>query len=62
LFAVPKKVVLPSPVYFYDEVVEDWDGDMPLIWGNVMLKEIPYNDLPVLDMSQYIETPTAAMK
>jgi len=60
--SVPQKVILPSPVYFYDEVVADWERELPLIWGNIMLKEIPYDDLPVLDMSDYIETPTAAMK
>jgi ribose transport system substrate-binding protein len=57
-----KDLVLASPIYTYEDVVEDYGRDLPIIWGNVMNKKIDYLTLPVLDMSDYIETPTAAMR
>jgi ABC-type sugar transport system substrate-binding protein len=57
-----KDLVLPSPIYTYQDIVTDWGRDMPIIWGVIMDKQIDYNTLPVLDMSDYIQTPTAAMR
>jgi hypothetical protein len=56
---VPKKIVLPCKVLTHDMILADWEQPgTPTIWGNIMLKEIPYIDLTPLDMSQFISTPT----
>lgn len=55
---VPKKIILPCKVLTHDMIVADWEqSGTPDIWGNIMLKEIPYDELIPLDMSEFIETP-----
>jgi len=62
---VPEKVewlTLESLPVYRDEILEDYQRPMPMIWGVAVSKGIPYDDLPVLDLPEIIETPTAAMR
>jgi len=55
---VPEYIELPCKVVDYDMIMEDLERPIPTIWGVIMLSEIPWDDLAVLDMSEFIETPT----
>jgi len=38
------------------------DADNPLVWGNALRMEIPFDDYPVYHVPELIETPTLAMR
>jgi len=43
----------------HDMIVADLEKDLPLFWGDCLLKGITYDQMPVLD-NQYVDTPTLA--
>ena len=43
----------------HDMIVADLEKDLPLYWGDCLLKGIDYSELPVLE-NRYVDTPTLA--
>ena len=54
---VPKTIVFPGEVLTYEAIVADWESPVSEIWGNIMLKEVDLDTLPVLERPE-ISTPT----
>lgn len=57
-----KYLLLKEPIFFQEDAIADWERELPLLWGTIMSKGIPYSLVPVLDVSDIIATPTKALR
>ena len=59
-------IILGQPLYRHYNCatyrLTPGDADNPLVWGNALRMEIPFDDYPVYHVPELIETPTLAMR
>jgi hypothetical protein len=54
---IPQRMIIPTEVLTADAVAEDWALSQPTLWGHLTLKEVPFENWPVLKYSRPLRNP-----